>query len=126
MLMMLLMKLTRGLIPVAEIYRVHVTNHAKEQIKNISDYIIGKYKSSVAAKNISRHLRSSIKSLAFMPSRIAFVTEEPWRSYGFHKMVDGSYLIYFWIDEDRRMVIVTAVVNGRMEQFFQLEKMDFM
>lgn len=105
-------------------YCVRVTAYAKEQLNAISDYILDEYKSPATAKKISRDLRSAIKSLSFMPGRIAFVDEEPWGSYGIHKMVEGNYLIYFWIDEDSRMVIVTGVVNGRMEQSCQLERMD--
>lgn len=111
-------------MPLADTYRVRVTAYAKEQLNAISDYIIGEYKSPVTAKNISKRLRSAIKSLSFMPSRIGFVDEEPWGSYGIHKMVEGNYLIYFWIEEDSHMVIVTGIVNGRMEQSYQLERMD--
>lgn len=108
----------------ADTYRVRVTAYAKEQLNGISDYILDEYKSPTTARNISKRLRDAIKSLSFMPSRIAFVDEEPWSSYGIHKMVEGNYLIYFWIDENSRMVIVTGIVNVRMEQSPQLERMD--
>lgn len=111
-------------MPMADTYRVRVTAYAKEQLNAVSDYILDEYKSPVTAKNTSRRLRNAIKSLSFMPSRIAFVDEEPWCSYGIHKMVEGNYLIYFWIDEDSHMVIVTGIVNGWMEQSYQLERMD--
>ena len=111
-------------MPLADTYRVRVTAYAKEQLNAISDYIIDEYKSPVTAKNISKRLRSAIKSLSFMPSRIGFVDEEPWCSHGIHKMVEGNYIIYFWIEEDSHMVIVTGIVNGRMEQSYQLERMD--
>ena len=108
----------------ADSYRVRVTAYAKEQLNAVSDYILDEYKSPVTAKNTSRRLRNAIQSLPLIPSRIALVDEEPWGSYDIHKMVEGNYLIYFWIDEDSHMVIVTGIVNGRMEQSYQLERMD--
>ena len=62
----------------ADSYRVRVTAYAKEQLIAVSDYILDEYKSPVTAKNTSRRLRNAIKSLSFMPSRIALVDEEPW------------------------------------------------
>ena len=108
----------------ADTYRVRVTAYAQEQLNAISDYILDEYKSPITAKNISKRLRNAIKSLSCMPNRIALVYEEPWGNYGIHKMVEGNYLIYFWIDEDSHMVVVTGIVNGRMEQSYQLERMD--
>ena len=108
----------------ADTYRVRVTAYAKEQLNAVSDYILDEYKSPITAKNISKRLRNAIKSLSCMPNRIALVDEEPWGNYGIHKMVEGNYLIYFWIDEDSHMVIVTGIVNGRMEQSDQLERRD--
>lgn len=39
-------------------------------------------------------------------------------------MIDGNYLIYFWIDEGNKRVIVTAIVGSKMNQASQLSFMD--
>ena len=48
----------------ADTYRVRVTAYAKEQLNGISDYILDEYKSPTTASNISKRLRSAIKSLS--------------------------------------------------------------
>lgn len=108
----------------ADIYRVQVTDYAKKQLLEIIDYIGFELQAPIAAKNISKRLRVSIKSLAFMPGRIALIYTEPWRSRGIRKMIDGNYLIYFWIDEGNKRVIVTAIVGSKMNQASQLSFMD--
>ena len=60
-------------------------------------------------------------SLARMPKRVALTEEEPWRSYGVHKMAVKNFLVYFWIDDKRNEVHVIAVIYGRRDQLEALK-----
>ena len=65
----------------------------------------------------------AILSLENMPHRISLTDEEPWRSEGIHKMPVKNYLVYFWINEIKNMVYITAVIYSQREQKRQLSKM---
>jgi len=39
--------------------------------------------------------------------------EEKWRSQGLRKMVVKYFLIYYWVDEERKEVHIVAVIYGR-------------
>jgi len=56
-----------------------------------------------------------------MPGRIASADDEPWRSYGVHKMSVKNFLVYFWIDEASKRVQITAVIYGRRDQLQQFQ-----
>ena len=58
-----------------------------------------------------------------MPRSVALTEEEPWHSYGIHKLPVKNFLVYFWIDEAARKVQVTAVIYGRRDQVRQLSEM---
>ena len=38
-------------------------------------------------------------------------------------MVIGNYLLYYWIDEEKQRVSVTAVIHARSDQAMQLAEM---
>ena len=41
----------------------------------------------------------------------------------YHKMPVKNYLVYFWINEIKNMVYITAVIYSQREQKRQLSKM---
>ncbi|MBP3753086.1 MAG: hypothetical protein J6H20_10685 [Pyramidobacter sp.] len=38
-------------------------------------------------------------------------------------MVVGQYILYYWIDEGKSRVVVTAAVSAQSDQFMQLANM---
>lgn len=42
---------------------------------------------------------------------------------GVHKMLVSNFLVYYWVDEEQRIVWITAVVYGRRDQVQELRKM---
>ena len=81
-------------------------------------------KEQVVAERLLQDLQKSILSLNTMPKRVALVEEEPWRSYGIHKMPVKNFLVYFWINEEMKEVHITAVIYGKRDQLEQLKQMD--
>lgn len=108
----------------ANTYQVKVTSQAQEQMWEIAHYIATELVAPDAALRLLNALEDAISSLAQLPNRIALTEEEPWHSYGIHKMPVKNFLVYFWIDEDTHKVQVTAVVYGRRDQMQQLSQMD--
>ena len=108
----------------AEEYEVKITSQANEQMLEILRYIASELKAPDTALRLLDTLETAILSLARMPKSIALTAEEPWRSYGIHRMPVKNYLVYFWIDEDAHKVQVTSVVYGKRDQVRQLSQMN--
>ena len=105
-------------------YKVKITPQASAQMLEIFSYISGTLKEPVAAERLLNELQKSILSLDTMPKRVALVDEEPWRSYGVHKMSVKNFLVYFWVNEELKEVHITAIIYGRRDQLEQLKQMD--
>lgn len=107
-----------------KMYIVKITVQAEEQLQEIKKYITSELKAPKADLCLLDKIELSISSLSQFPQRVALTEEEPWRSYGIHKMPAKNFLIYFWIDEENSKVQVTAVIYGKRDQLKQLSQMD--
>ena len=105
-------------------YNVKITPQASAQMLEIFSYISDTLKEQVVAERLLQDLQKSILSLNTMPKRVALVEEEPWRSYGIHKMPVKNFLVYFWVNEEVKEVHRTAVIYGKRDQLEQLKQMD--
>lgn len=101
-------------------YHVKVTPQAQEQMREIAHYIAFELQAPDTAMRMLATLEDAITSLSHYPGRIALTEEEPWHSYGVHKMPVKNYLVYFWIDETACKVQIMAVVYGKRDQVKQL------
>lgn len=104
-------------------YWVGVTLQAQEQIREIARYIAVELATPNTALRIIDMLDGAFLSLSNLPHRIALTEEEPWRSYGIHKMYVKCFFVYFWIDEEASRVHVTAVIYGKRNQEQLLSRM---
>ena len=107
----------------ADEYIVKITAQAQEQMGEIARYIAYNLQAPDTAFRMLDTLEKEIASLSHFPNRIALTEEEPWHSYGIHKIPVKNYLIYFWIDEAVHKVQVTAVVYGKRDQMQQFSQM---
>jgi len=105
-------------------YIIKITAQAEEQLQEIIKYITSELKAPKAALCLLDEIEHSISSLSQFPQRVTLTEEEPWRSYGIHKMPVRNFIIYFWIDEENSKVQVTAVIYGKRDQLKQLSQMD--
>lgn len=108
----------------SERYKVHITRYAYSQMKEIRQYIAEELFAPDAAKNLLIAIREAIGSLQTMPSRHQLVEEEPWRTECVRRLIVKNFYVYYWTDEEKEQVHVTAVVYGRRNQIKQLEEMD--
>lgn len=104
-------------------YEVEITFQAQEQLEEIVRYIAVELQAPKSALDLLDRLETGISSLSRFPARIPLTEEEPWRGLGVHKMLVKNHLVYFWIDEERRKVHITAVVYARRDQRRQLSEM---
>ena len=105
-------------------YKVKITPQASAQMLEIFSYISNTLKEPLTAERLLDELQKRILSLDTMPRRVALVDEEPWRSYGIHKMPVKNFLVYFWVNEEQKEVHITAVIYGKRDQLEQLKQTD--
>ena len=102
-------------------YKVRLTNQAKEHLRLIRNYYKNELKEPKVADTIIYLLKSKMMSLSTIPYRIKCVDEEPWRKYGLRKIIAKNYNIYFLIDGDKKIVNIVAIIYSRMNQDNQLK-----
>lgn len=105
-------------------YDVKITEQAKMQMRDIVRYIAHDLQAPGTARKMLNTLENEINALSVFPGSIPLTEEEPWHSQGVHKMTVRKYLVYFWIDEERKLVQIFAVVYGKRDQKCLLEQMD--
>jgi addiction module RelE/StbE family toxin len=104
------------------VYEVKIITQAQEQMAEIVDYISNELCVPDAANNLLKKMESSIMSLSEFPERYQLIDEEPWRTEGVRKLLVNNFLIYYWIDKDRKKVQVIAVIYEKRNQIAQLKK----
>ena len=101
-------------------YQVTLIPQAMEQIRQTALYIAHTLQEAETAKRWADLLYKEITGLCFMPSRYPLVEEEPWRSKGVHKMPVKNHLVYYFVNEEAKLVYVPAVIYGRRDQLVAL------
>ena len=108
-----------------EQYEVKITEPAQRQLQEIVRYIAEDLQEKRTALRMLDTLEKEILSLSTLPNRVALTEEEPWHSAGIRKLSVKNYLVYFWVNEDKKQVQITAVVYGRRDQRNVLQNMKY-
>lgn len=104
-------------------YKVKLTDHAVAQLQEAVIYISKVLQASTVAKHWAARIKKELASLSTMPARYPLTEEEPWHTEGIHKMSVENFLVYYWIDEEKKIVWITAIVYARRDQLRVLREM---
>ena len=104
-------------------YKVKLTDHAVAQLQEAVIYISKVLQASTVAKHWAARVKKELASLSTMPARYPLTEEEPWHTEGVHKMSVENFLVYYWIDEAKKIVWITAIVYARRDQLRVLREM---
>ena len=102
-----------------------MTAYCEEALVSIAYGIAIHLKAPDAASRWAQKMREEIRRLAEFPSRVPLTPNEPWHSFGLHRLVVGKYYIYFLIFEDKRVVRITDIVFQGMNQANRLAELPF-
>ena len=108
----------------ADSYDVEVTLYAESALQEIGQYIVVNLQSPQNAISTLSAIRKEIRSLCFMPARIALTPDEPWRTEGIHRLQVKNFYVYFWINEAKKLVQIINIVYVGREQKAQFLQMD--
>ena len=104
-------------------YKVKLTDHAVAQLREAVIYISKVLQASTVAKHWAARIKKELASLSTMPARYPLTEEDPWHTEGIHKMSVENFLVYYWIDEEKKIVWITAIVYARRDQLRVLREM---
>ena len=104
-------------------YKVKLTDHAVAQLQEAVIDISKVLQASTVAKHWAARVKKELASLSTMPARYPLTEEEPWHTEGVHKMSVENFLVYYWIDEEKKIVWITAIVYARRDQLRVLREM---
>lgn len=102
-------------------YKIEITQYAFRQLEGIRNYITYELMAPRAAFNLMAKIRKEITELQWFPRRYALVDEPKWLKQGVRRFSVKNFLIYYWIEEELKLVHVIAVIYGRRDQLKQLE-----
>ena len=57
-------------------------------------------------------IRKEVRSLDFMPARYALVDWEPWHSMKMHQLPVDNFIVYYLVDDEKRVVTVARIFYG--------------
>lgn len=64
-----------------------------------------------------------MNQLVLMPTSYQVIDEEPWGSQGVRKISVKNYYIYYWVDEEQKIVQILAVIYNKRDQIKQLSEL---
>ena len=96
-------------------YQVNISDEAAEDLRKIYLYIADTLMAPITAKRQLKRLERDILGLDYMPSMFKIYEKEPWRSRKLHMMPVDNYVVFYFIDEKRKVVTVTRILYGRMD-----------
>ena len=104
-------------------YRIFYTDLAKQDLKNIHEYISESLvEPGVAAKLINKIMKE-IRSLDELPQRYKLYEDEPWHSRELRTLTVNNYLVFYLADEKTGVVTVIRIIYGGRDINKQLSEM---
>lgn len=99
-----------------KLYKVQITRHCEAVLHDTAYSIAVDLAAPDAAISWAMKMRDQILNLAHFPAKVQLTPEEPWHSFGIHRLPVGKYYICFLILEEKKEVRVTDVVFQGMDQ----------
>ncbi len=94
-------------------YNIVLTRKAKDDIKDIGDYIAYTLLEPETAYQFVKGLRSAIYTLKELPNRFALADDSVLASQGIHCMPYKNYYIFYIIEETMDTVIILRIGYNR-------------
>ena len=95
-------------------YAVVVTETAERDLAGIVDYVSRRLSNPSAALKFLDAFDKLVEDLESMPQSHAIVRDELLALAGYHWSPVGTYMAFFTIDEEARVVNVERVLHGTM------------
>ena len=96
-----------------EIYEIEFTEDARDEIREIYEYISKNLVNKEAAKRLMRKMRNSVMDLAESPRLYAKIEKKDRMKKEFRRIVVDNYIILYKIDENKKTVYISHMYYGK-------------
>ena len=96
-------------------YRVDISEPAENDLIAMIRYINTQLNAPITAEKTLDAIVGLISNLDNMPQRIPMVSDERLSAMGYHKLVYKNYIIFFTIDEEKKVVDIERILYGRRD-----------
>lgn len=96
-------------------YKIVRTDKADEQLREMIFYIAEDSGSVDTAWNYLDKIETAINHLENFPMSGSVPRYSILRKQGYRALIAERYLIFYKVDDDKRLVIIYAIVDGRRE-----------
>lgn len=92
------------------IYTIEYLPSAKRDMTDIAKYIGIKLKNPDAADRLAEKMIESAEDLADMPYKYSVYTPLKPLKHEYRKLIVKNYIMFYWIDEDKKLVTIARVI----------------
>ncbi|MCL2512821.1 MAG: type II toxin-antitoxin system RelE/ParE family toxin [Oscillospiraceae bacterium] len=96
-------------------YEIELSMKAKNDLKSIVSYIKNNLLEPAIAEKYSKLIKERIKSLEYSPEKFALIDTEIVKHTGFRKLVIKNYIVFYRVNNDRKIVNVERILYGGMD-----------
>lgn len=96
-----------------EIYEIEFTEDARDEIRDIYEYISKNLVAEEAAKRLMRKMRQSVMDLAESPKIYMKIEKKDKRKREFRRMVIDNFVVLYTIDENKKNIYISHMYYGR-------------
>jgi len=79
------------------IYRIKLTEQARQDLRDIYEYVAFTLWEPVIAKNLKNRIVDGLKSLRELPCRYQIYQEEPWKTRELRRINIGNYSGFYLV-----------------------------
>jgi len=97
------------------VWRVDVSDSAKDDLRGIYQYIAQVLIEPVTARKKTDRIRTAIRKLDQMPKRFPLYDREPWASRGMRRMDVGNYCVFYVPDDQTNIVTIIRIMYARRD-----------
>ena len=94
-------------------YAVKLTDSAKQDLRSIGIYIYKETGNKQLAINFVNELKEKVTILETFPNCGSIPDDRMFKSLGYRFLTYGSYLIFYYVDEDNMIVNILTIFNAK-------------
>ena len=96
-------------------YRIDVSEPAENDLRDIVRYISAQLDAPLTALKMLDMIDEALNGLEDMPQRCPLARDERLAAMGYRKLIIKSYIAFFTIDENRKVVDVERILYARRD-----------
>lgn len=95
-------------------FAIKLLPEANKNIDEISENLIAFYGNKISANKVMHSIRSKIRELKYLPEGYPRVGSDAEFEHEYHRAHTKHYSIYFYVEKEKKRVIVATIVDARM------------